>query len=205
MMCEALDYACVNWMRRRTIRFISDSLLASDAHYWPSHHVLNLIRSIGTIRNVPRVGLEPLLQTSLDRLAQMVDQCDKDDLLRVMAIVQKCFSSHNRSWFNENLCSQVAERVIKERWSLEQTTVVSSAFTSFPFFHKEFLQYLANLIISCKNEAALMDPFYLLRPFSSTQFKPVNFKKMMDVLFSSPNLKNIETVNKSHFCRLFSY
>lgn len=196
MICGALNYALDNRLQQPTIKFISDTLLESDSSYWPCHHVLDLIRSMGTVPNVTKVGLKPLLQTSLDRLAQLVDHCDKDDLLHIMSIVQQRFSSQNRSWFNENLCNKVAKRVIKENWSLQQTTVVSLTFSSFPFVHDKLLQYLANLIVSCRVEASLIDPSYLLRPFSSTQFKPANFKKMVDVILSSPQLKFIESVNK---------
>ena len=189
LMCDALKFACVNRLSPSKIQYIADALLASDTSFWPTHHVFSLLRSIETIPNVKKNGLEPLLQASLKCLAVLVKQCKQEDLLLAMTATQKSFSSLNRSWYNQELCEKVAQRVIREKWPLKSTATISCAFSAFPFLHVQFLEYFSSLIVNNQSAASLMDPSYLLLPFSSTIYKPRNFQAMIKVLLSSPRLK----------------
>jgi FAST kinase domain-containing protein 2 len=192
LLLDAFQYACIHRFPQAKIQFIVEGLFASDPSNWPVHQVLSVLRSMEGIRNLTEIGLNPLLEVSLQRLVVLVDDCKPEDLLRVMVIVQRSFSGHeNRSWFNQTLCEKIAERIVRERWPLEATSRISWAFNIFPFVHSEFLEYLANLIVGCKNDASHIDPNLLLL-FAYTSYKPRNLEAMMEVLFSSPRSRSIQ-------------
>ena len=147
-----------------------------------------------TIPNLAEMRLEQLLEASLQRLSDLIDECEKNDLLWMARSIRRNFSLENRSWYNPDLCEKLAERVIREEWPIEATATISWTLSAFPFLHAELLDYLSSLIVNNKSTASLMgnrSPSYLLLPFSSTRYKPSNFGAMMEVILSSPQLKLI--------------
>ena len=195
LLLDAFQYACIHRFPQAKIQFIVQGLFASDPNSWSVHQVLSVLRSMDSIRNLTEIGLNPLLEASLQRLAVLVDECKPEDLLRVMTIIKRSFSGNeNRSWFNQSLCEKLAERIVRERWPLEATSRVSWAFNVFPFAHSEFMEYLANIIVGCKSDASLIDPNLLLL-FASTSYKPRNLETMMEVLLSSSRSRSIQIIS----------
>ena len=196
-VCQALQFASCKRLSQPKVQFIIRRLLASDTGSWSSTHIFGLLRSVERLWKSPAQDLSvlvDLLQALFNQLAQGVNQCRLGDLLSIMVSVSKIFQFKNRSWYNQPFCDKVAERVIRQRWPLFQTTIASRFFSSFSYVHNDFLDYLSTLVVSHSKEALLLDPSYLLKPFSSTNYKPANFETMMQVLLSSPRLKTTEII-----------
>ena len=191
MMREVFRYACHSPVSPAKVQFIADSLLASDPKKWPISVVCNTLGDMAQRREIP---VEPLLQTLLQLLTDQVDQCDKKDLLYLMVRLGRVYKWHIRHWYNQEFCKKVAERVIRERWSLYEASKVCWAFGILPFVHERLLEYFSTLIIRpSKHLTSTSNPFQLIMPFSSTNYKPTNFDKMMSVLLSFPSFKSIRT------------
>ena len=191
LLLDIFQFACTYQVSRPKMKFIVNSLLATDPNKWSPNQVLSALRSMERLSQMKKIGLDlfdDLLQATLKRLAELVDQCKQEDLLRVLLNLSKVYEWNNRSWYNQQFCEKVAERAVRERWSLYASSRVAQTHSVFSFVHAEVLEYLSTLIVRHK-DISQKDPSYLLVPFASTSYKPVNFKAVMDVLLSSDLLK----------------
>jgi len=191
LVLDIFQFACAYQVSRPKMKVIVDCLLATDPNKWLTNQVLSVLRSMERLSQMKKIGLDlfdDLLQATLKRLAELVDQCKQDDLLRVLLSLSKVYELNNRSWYNQQFCERVAERAVRERWSLYATSRVAQTHSVFSFVHAEVLEYLSTLIVRHK-DISQKDPSYLLVPFASTNYKPVNFEDVMEVLLSSDLLK----------------
>ena len=189
MMLEVFRYACHSRVSPTKLQFIADCLLASDPSKWPISLVCNALIDLAHRREIP---VEPLHHSLLQRLSDQVDQCHKKDLQRLVVKIGRVHRWHIGNWYHQKLCEKVAERVIGERWSLLETSLVCWTFTMLPYVHTELLEYLSTLIIRGKSKMST-NPSHLLMLFSSSNYKPTNFDEMIKVFTSSPRLQSIHS------------
>lgn len=165
------------------IKFIVDNLL-SYPMTWETNQLCSVIWSLGKVRYLSENGILPLLEDSLNRLAKQVDSCDRKDLERTLVTLGENYTRKSQYWYNEELCKATIERVIREHWPLASMSVIGRTFSKMSYVNFDFLDYYSELIANSSGNLS-MHPHYFLAPFAVANYKPSNFKEMMDVLIPS--------------------
>lgn len=191
-MCECLRYAVDHRLPAPKIKFISDKLLAYS-NPWEAEQLCSVIWTLRHMRNLPENGILPLLENSLRLLAHQVDDCERKDLERTFVIIGENNTYKSRYWYNQHLFDKAAQRVVRERWSLNQTLPLSRTFSKVSHVNFEFLDYYGELIANSNKDFDL-HPHYLLAPFADANYKPPSFERMMDVLQSFDSNKLVRKV-----------
>jgi hypothetical protein len=193
LMLDAFLFARMHEVSYPKRKFIMDNLLASDKNKWS---LANVLIALDSLKKFTQGGKQMtsdfhvnLIHASLKRLAELIYECEQIELLRVMLILSRFYEWNSRIWYNQQFFERVAERAVLERWSLDATARVAHTHSIFFFVHTEVLEYLATLIVGHKF-ISQKDPLYLLVPFASTNYRPVNFEAVMKALLSSNYLKN---------------
>lgn len=184
-MCECLRYAIEHRMPASKVKFIVDSLLSYPSA-WEASQLCSVIWSLARIRYLYEHGFLPLLNDSLNRFADKVDVCERKDLERTLLTMGDNCTLKSQYWYHENLCKKTADRVVRERWPLAETSLIGRAFSKLFYVDFDFLDYYSALIAN-SSENLPMHPYYILRPFAIANYKPPSFEKIVDLLLTPQN------------------
>ena len=180
-LSNALEYAAKIKLPAPKLQFIANRLMQTDADTWTFRQTNNILFSFSEILNPDVSGLLPLMNMALERMAQLVDQCDQKKLYGVAKLIKQKFTSENPHWYNESLCEALATRMMESgKAPLHFVTTLAAAFTKTAYVNFEFLEFFSNQIAKPLPSNFRVN---LLSYFAMANYKPENFETLMrDVL-----------------------
>ena len=146
VLSQALQYATDVQLPAIKFQLIVNRLMQTRSDTWTDRQTIAVLRALERIENLEEHGLLPLMDTALEQMAQLVGQCDLKNLDWLVALTNN-FSHRNPYWYNESLCSALAERTVREKRPLHFTAALAQNFQRMAYVHIEFLEYYSKQII----------------------------------------------------------